>query len=164
MSNQDFEVTADALSFIGEYAKGIGVSVAIEMHQYSVADTSASTLKLLQAIGMDNIGVNPDLGNVIWAYEELAESWDQALMALAPWTIWWHCKNMYRIHIPETHRAFFVPSSLAEGEIDYRYAIAIMRQAGYDGYLLIEGIHNHDMLSLSKKSLEYVRSVLSNSA
>ena len=163
-SDQDFERTVEALSSIGAHAKGLGVSVAIEVHQFSVADTSESTLKLLDAVGLDNIRVNPDLGNMVWAYEEPAESWDQGLMALAPWTIWWHCKNMHRVHVPELHRAFFVPSSLAEGEIDYRYAIAIMRQAGYEGHLLIEGVHNHDMLSLSKKSLEYVRSVLSHLA
>lgn len=161
-SEEDFKRTAETLKEVAEKAEKGAIMIAIEVHQYSVADTSASTLKLLEAIGMDNVRVNPDLGNMLWAYDEPVESWVESLGKLAPLTVWWHCKNLHRIHVPEIGRAFFVPTALGDGDIDYRYAITEMHKAGYDGYLLIEGVKGRDVLTLSRKSLEYVRSVFSD--
>ena len=64
---------------------------------------------------------------------------EQAIAALASRSRYWHCKNLYRVHVPEIDRSYFVRVPLPDGDIDYRFAISAMVDAGYDGYLAIEG-------------------------
>ncbi len=159
-TEEDFQATAEALAQVADRAAREGIRIAIEVHQNSLADNSTSTLRLLDMVGRDNVGANPDLGNIYWTYEEPEESWEEAIQRLAPRSIWWHCKNMRRVHVPEVRRSFFVRTPLPDGDIDYRYAITAMHQAGYRGYILIEGAETGDQFYFSQRSLEYVRSVL----
>ena len=48
---------------------------------------------------------------------------EQAIVALAPYSRYWHCKNLYRVHVPETERAYFIGVPLPDGDIDYHFAI-----------------------------------------
>jgi sugar phosphate isomerase/epimerase len=130
------------------------------VHQGSIADNSWATLHLLDLVGLDSVGANPDLGNVYWQYEEPEETSESAIMALAPRAVYWHCKNLQRLHVPELHRSFFHRVPLPDGEIDYRFAISAMLSAGYDGYLAVEGAQKGDQLTQDRRSLEYVRTLL----
>ena len=60
------------------------------------------------------------------------------------------------MHIPELRRAFFLRVPLRDGEIDYRFAVAAMLDAGYQGYLAVEGAREGDQLTLDGRSVEYV--------
>ena len=160
-SEQDFLLTAERLRRAGELAAGVHVSISIEVHQGSIADNSTAMLHLLDLVGLPNVGANPDLGNIYWHYEHPEETSEQAIVALAPRAVYWHCKNLRRQHIPELRRSFFQRVPLPDGEIDYRFAIAAMLAAGYDGYLAIEGARDGDALSQDRRGLEYVRGILS---
>jgi sugar phosphate isomerase/epimerase len=160
-SEQDFLATAEQLKQAGRQAADLGVNIAIEVHQGSIADYSASTLHLLDLVGLSNVGANPDLGNIYWHYEYPEESSEEAILALAPRSVYWHCKNLRRLHIPEHKRAYFQRVPLPEGDIDYRFAIAAMQDAGYDGYLAIEGAQKGDQLSQDRRGLDYVRQLVS---
>ncbi len=74
--------------------------------------------------------------------------------------MYWHCKNLQRTHIPEIRRSFFHRVPLPDGEIDYRFAISAMLQAGYDGYLAVEGAQKGDQLTQDRRSLDYVRQLV----
>jgi sugar phosphate isomerase/epimerase len=50
---------------------------------------------------------------------------------------------------------------LPDGEIDYRFAISAMLDAGYSGYLAVEGAQKGDALSQDRRGVEYVQRVLS---
>ncbi len=163
-SEADFEATAARLRQAGQLAADLGLDISIEVHQGSIADNSAVTLHLLDLVGLANVGANPDLGNVFWQYEFPEETPEAAIVALAPRAKYWHCKNLRRFHIPELHRAFFSRVPLAEGEIDYRFAIAAMLDAGYTGYLAVEGMREGDQLTGDGRSAAYVRSVLDDLA
>jgi sugar phosphate isomerase/epimerase len=43
---------------------------------------------------------------------------------------------------------------LPDGEIDYRCGISAMLEAGYDGYLAVEGAQKGDQLTQDRRSLE----------
>jgi sugar phosphate isomerase/epimerase len=159
-SEQDFLNEAEHLSTAGRLAAEHGVSISIEVHQGSIADNSRATLHLLDLVGRENVGANPDLGNIYWHYEQPEETSETAIVALAPRSVYWHCKNLRRMHIPELHRSFFERVPLPDGDIDYRFAIAAMRDAGYSGYLAIEGAQLGDQLSLDRRSAEYARTIL----
>lgn len=155
----DIELTVAGLQQAGTVAAACGITIAIELHQFSVADTSAAIVRLLEAVALPNVRANPDLGNVLWAYSPPAEHWSAALERLAPLTAWWHCKNLIGMHVQELQRSFFTATPLWHGDIDYSYAIAAMHHAGYRGGLVIEGLWNTDNRTLMAESLRYVRSV-----
>jgi len=161
-SEQDFLSEASQLREAGKLAADAGVKISIEVHQGSIADNSAATLHLLDLVGLDSVGANPDLGNIYWHYEDAEETSEAAIVALAPRSVYWHCKNLRRLHIPDLHRAFFDRVPLPDGDIDYRFAIAAMQAAGYSGYLAVEGAQRGDQLTQDRRSAEYVRKILAD--
>lgn len=156
----DYERTAKAVSEAAAIAANLGVEISIEIHQNSIADNSWSALHLLELIDASNVGVNPDLGNIYWTYDVPEESCEAAIVALAPHVNYWHCKSLYRVHIPNLETAIYVQAPLPDGEIDYRFAIAALLDANYEGYLAIEGIRDGDQFHQDGRSVAYVKSVL----
>ncbi|MDQ6604033.1 MAG: sugar phosphate isomerase/epimerase, partial [Chloroflexota bacterium] len=156
----DFATTARYLQEAAALAADLGVEIAIEMHQRSIADNAWSCLHLLELVDRPNVGINPDLGNLYWAYDEPEESLEACIVALAPRAKYWHCKSLQRTHVPEHNRAYFRRVPLPEGEIDYRFAITAMARAGYDGYLAIEGVPLGDQLYNDARSLAYCQQII----
>jgi len=156
----DYERTATAVSEVATIAADLGVEISIEIHQNSIADNSWSALHLLELIDAPNVGVNPDLGNIYWTYDIPEESCEDAIVALAPHVNYWHCKSLYRVHIPDLETAIYVQTPLPDGEIDYRFAIAALLAVHYNGYLAIEGIRDGDQFHQDGRSVAYVKSVL----
>ena len=158
----DYERTAKAVTEVAGIAADIGIEISIEIHQNSIADNSRSTLQLLELIDAPNVGINPDLGNIYWTYDIPEETCEAAIVAVAPHINYWHCKSLSRVHIPDLETAIYVQVPLPDGEIDYRFAIAAALDAGYDGYLAIEGIRDGDQFHQDGRSVAYVKSVLSD--
>ncbi len=161
-SQEDFERTASVLREAGAVAGSAGLNITIEVHQRSIADNSWSALHLLDLAGSPYVHANPDLGNILWNYDEPEETMEEAITALAPRSKYWHCKNLHRVHVPEIERSYFVRGPLPDGDIDYRFAISAMADAGYDGYVAIEGGTAGDQLYQDRKSVEYVKGVLAS--
>ena len=159
-SSDDFERSADALREVGARAGDLGMNVTIETHQNSITDNSWSTLHLLDLVDSPHVFANPDLGNIYWCYDIPEESSEDAIVALAPRSKYWHCKNLQRVHIPENEHSFFIRVPLPDGDIDYRFAISAMHDAGFDGYLAVEGAWLGDQITADRRSLEYVKQVL----
>jgi sugar phosphate isomerase/epimerase len=159
-SEDDFVRTARVLHEVGEVAGAEGLDITVEVHQHSIADNSWSTLHLLELADSPYVYANPDLGNILWNYDEPEESMEEAIVALAPHSKYWHCKNLHRVNIEEAERAYFIRVPLPDGDIDYRFAISAMQDASYDGYLAIEGANLGDQLHQDQRSLDYVKSIL----
>lgn len=160
-SYQDFELTASILREAGNRAGEIGADVTVEVHQHAIADNSKSTLKLLEMTDSQHVYANPDLGNILWHYDEPEESSEQAIMALAPHSKYWHCKSLQRVHVPEHDRTYFLRVPLPDGDIDYRFAIHAMLDAGYEGYFALEGTQTGDHITKDARSIAYVRQIIS---
>jgi sugar phosphate isomerase/epimerase len=157
---EDYERTAKGLREVGAMAADLGVQIAIEVHQHSIVDNSWSALLLMKLVDHPNVGVNPDLGNIYWTYDVPEETCEAAIVALAPHAKYWHCKNLCRLHIPEIQRSLFQQVPLPDGDIDYRFAIAAMLNAGFNGYLAIEGMRLGDQIYGDAKSVAYVKALL----
>ena len=94
---------------------------------------------------------------VVRRTEETSES---AIVALAPISgAYWHCKNLTRIHIPDNRHAIFLQVPLHQGDIDYRFALAAMMDAGFDGTFALEGVRVGDPYDADGGSLAYIRKV-----
>jgi sugar phosphate isomerase/epimerase len=159
-SEADFVETAKQLREVGKQAADNGLDVSIEIHQGSIADNSWSGLRLVELIGLPNVGVNPDLGNIFWQFDEPEETAEQAIVALAPKAKYWHCKNLKKVHFPQLQKAVFLRVPLDLGDIDYRFAIAAMLEAGYQGYMAVEGANTGDQLSQDSRSAQYARQLI----
>ena len=158
----DFERTANALSEVGDRAGDQGSDVTIEVHQHSIADNSWSALHLLDLIDHPRVFANPDLGNIYWCYDIPEETTDEAIVALAPRSKYWHCKNLHRVYIPENEHSIFIRVPLPDGDIDYRFAISAMHDHDFDGYLAVEGATEGDQITADRRSFEYVKQVLAD--
>ena len=161
-THSDYERTASAVSEVAGVAADLGVEISIEIHQNSIADNSWSALHLLDLIDASNVGINPDLGNIYWTYDIPEESCEDAIAALAPYVNYWHCKSLYRVHIPDLETAIYVQAPLPDGEIDYRFAISALVEANYTGYCAIEGVRYGDQFLQDGRSVAYVKSVLAD--
>ena len=161
-ANADYERTAGAVSEVAGVAADLGVEISIEIHQNSIADNSWSALHLLELIDAPNVGLNPDLGNIYWTYDIPEESCEDAIAVLAPHVNYWHCKSLYRVHLPDQELAIYVQVPLPDGEIDYRFAISALVAANYSGYCAIEGVRYGDQFLQDGRSVAYVKSVLAD--
>ncbi len=159
-SEADYRINAEGIAAVADRAADLGVSISIEVHHHTICDNSWSTIHLLELIGRPNVGANPDLGNIYWAYEEPEETSEEAILALAPHANYWHMKNLLRFHLPELRRALYVRRPLPDGEINYRFAVAAMLDAGYDGYAGVEGMTVGDQLTDDGRSCERIKSLI----
>jgi len=156
----DYELTAARFREVADFAREHGVEISIELHQHSIADNSWSCLHLLDLIDRPNVGVNPDLGNLLWNYEVPEESIEACIAAVAPRSKYWHCKQLMRLHVPDLHKAYYLQTPLPDGDIDYRFSISAMVEAGYNGFLAVEGCRGGDALYRDGKSVSYVKGIL----
>lgn len=163
-TEEEFPAAAKFLAELAEEAVGAGVRVALELHHCSIADTSRSLLRILDLAGHSNLYANPDLVNLYRAYDVPEEPWYEALDKLADRVGFWHLKNTQRIHVPELKHSFAVQGALGEGDIDYRWALARMLAAGYDGWLSIEGAGAGDLLAFAERGKAYIDGILADMA
>ncbi|TSH96615.1 sugar phosphate isomerase/epimerase [Verticiella sediminum] len=158
-SDGDFAITAQRLRRLARMGRERGMSLSIEMHDRSLADTSTALLRILDEVGEPNVGANPDLCNGYRAYAVPPESWADALRRLAPRTNLWHVNNLQRVYFPEIERAAFVERPLGEGDIDYRLAVKMMQAAGFTGWTVIEYKGAGDAFETLAQGQRYFRQI-----
>ncbi len=161
-TDEELELTASALAEIADVAAEHGIVVAVEIHQNCYADSSEPTLRILDGANRTNVGANPDLGNIIRSYATPVETSEEAITRLAPRTVYVHVKNPRRVYLPDLNRAVYVrETTLGEGSIDWRFALATLAAAGYDGWLTIEGdMFTWDYEWAMEQNIAYLQSVL----
>lgn len=159
-SDHDYEATCRALRSLAARAKEKGLSLSVELHHCSLADTSAGLLRILDGVAASNVGANPDLINGYWAYAEPPETWRDAFSALVPRTNLWHVKNAQRVYVPEARRAVFLERPLSQGDIDYRWALRKAESAGFGGWISIENCGGGDPFEITSEGRKYLHRLL----
>jgi sugar phosphate isomerase/epimerase len=154
-----YEDLAPVLQDACAKASDAGTNITVEVHQNSPVDNSWSALLLHGLVDRPNFGINPDIGNVLWTYDVPEENFDDSIDALAPVSKYWHCKNLHTVYHAENNRSVFIRVPLPDGEIDYRYAISAMHNAGYSGYMTIEGAWAGDQWHQDAKSINYAKAI-----
>lgn len=149
-----------ALGFreLGQHAAEVGVAVSLELYEDTYLGSPASAVRLIDAIGHDNVGLNPDLGNLLRLHRPV-DRWDDMLRAMLPYTNYWHVKNYLRDEDPATGQITTAPVSLEAGIINYREAIRLAAEAGYSGMFTCEH-YGGDSLGVSARNRDYLRTLL----
>jgi len=157
-SDADFEATAAKLRKLADRAADDGVALSIELHDDGMTDRSEHVMRLHGMVDRPNLGVNPDLQNG-YRVPYPTEDWRTALLALAPATNFWHVKSCTRRYVPETGRYRSGRASLRDGDIDHRWALTKLVEAGFDGWISVES-GGGDALRQAEGDLRYLRGLI----
>lgn len=160
-SDENWERAAQRLAAVCDAAARRQIEVNIELYEDSLLCTSADAARLTSAVDRVNLGVNPDLGNLIRAVTPLREPWLATFRGCLPHMTYWHLKN-YTRSTPSPSGPFVVgPTSLGEGTIDYRLAVREALESGYRGPFVVEH-YGGDALGMQERGAEYLRRLIND--
>ena len=143
---------------LGAHAADLGILLSLEMYEDTYLGSGASAVRLVEDIGLGNVGLNPDIGNLIRLHRPI-EEWKALLQQVLPYANYWHVKNYLRDEDPVTGQVFTAPISMELGLIDYRTAIRDAIGFGFAGVITCEH-YGGDGLSVSATNRDYIRTLL----
>lgn len=143
---------------LGRHAAELGLRLALEMYEDTLLGTAASAVRLIEDIGLDNVGLNPDVGNLIRLRRPI-EDWREVYATTLPYANYWHLKSYTRDEDPVRGWYSATPSTLEGGLIDYRQVIRDALEGGYDGIFVMEQ-YGGDSLGVCATNAAYVRQLL----
>lgn len=153
-----WELAVSRFRAVGERAARHGVKLSLEMYEDTYLGTADSAVSLVTDIDLPNVGLNPDIGNLVRLHRPV-EDWEQMLLKTLPYTNYWHIKNYYRDHDPATGAYFTVPAPAVSGLISYRRALALALDSGFEGPICVEH-YGGDGLGVSAVNRDYLRGIL----
>lgn len=140
---------------LGEHAAAVGVLLSLEMYEDTFLGTADSSVQLVQDIGLDNVGLNPDLGNLIRLHRPI-EDWREMVAKTLPYSNYWHMKNYIRDEDVARDSYITMPAPMESGLINYREAFKLALSVGFQGILCTEH-YGGDGLSVTASNQEYLR-------
>lgn len=147
---------------LADHAASVGVAISLELYEGTYLSTADSAVAFLSDIGRDNVGLNPDLGNLVRAQSEI-EPWESMAVKTFPHANYWHVKNYSRLECPRSGLYLTAPAPMMSGLIDYRKAIAFAVAHGFKGAFLCEN-YGGDGLSVSAENRRYIQKILKSLA
>jgi sugar phosphate isomerase/epimerase len=143
---------------LGRHAAELGLQLSLEMYEDTYLGTADSAVRFIQDIGLDNVGLNPDIGNLVRLHRPI-ESWQELVEKTVPYANYWHIKNYFRDEDTAAGTYFSTPAPLALGMVDYRWAIKEALRAGFTGTFVCEH-YGGDGLGVAAMNQDYIRSLL----
>ena len=143
---------------LGEHAATLGIDVSLEMYEDTLIGTVDGALRLVESIGLDNVGLNPDLGNMYRLHRDVEDFLD-ASARCAPVANYWHVKSYSRDEDRARGLITAVPAPMESGSLDYRSAITTAISLGFAAPFCVEH-YGGDGLSVAARNAEYVRRMI----
>ncbi|WP_427004595.1 sugar phosphate isomerase/epimerase family protein [Pseudarthrobacter sp. H2] len=140
---------------LGRHAAELGILLSLEMYEDTYLGTADSSVRLVQDIGLDNVGLNPDLGNLIRVHRPI-EDWREMVTKTLPYSNYWHMKNYIRDEDVARDSYVAMPAPMESGLINYREAFRIALSVGFQGILCTEH-YGGDGLSVTASNQDYLR-------
>ncbi|WP_426006285.1 sugar phosphate isomerase/epimerase family protein [Paenarthrobacter sp. NyZ202] len=140
---------------LGRHAAEAGILISLEMYEDTFLGTGDSSVQLVQDIGLDNVGLNPDLGNLIRLHRPI-EDWRELVHKTLPYSNYWHMKNYIRDEDVARDSYIAMPSPMESGLINYREAFKFALSVGFQGILCVEH-YGGDGLSVTASNQDYLR-------
>ncbi|MBO3089635.1 sugar phosphate isomerase/epimerase family protein [Cellulomonas dongxiuzhuiae] len=143
---------------LGRHAGEVGVQLSLEMYEDTLLGTAESAVRLVQDIGRDDVGLNPDLGNLIRLHRPI-EDFQAAVAACLPVSNYWHVKSYFRDEDRTAGTYVALPAPMEMGSVSYRTAIRTAVDVGFTGPFCVEH-YGGDGLSVSARNARYIRRML----
>ena len=157
----DPEVRALAVSRfqeLGRHAAEVGVLLSLELYEDTYLGTAASAVRLVEEIGMPEVGLCPDVGNLIRLHRPI-EQWRELYAATLPYANYWQAKSYQRDEEPATGAVTSMPAPLESGIVNHREVLRMAVEAGFQGIVGLEH-YGGDGLSVCASNREYLRRIL----
>ena len=158
-SEETWTAVADRLRQLCSYAAERGVQVSIELYEDTLVSTAADVDRIIAAVGADNLGINPDLGNTFRSVTPQREHWLETFRGALPHLDLWHLKNYTRSSLGPQGPFAVAPTALGEGMIDYRLLVGEALRAGFTGPYVVEH-YGGDALHLQRLGRVYLSDLL----
>ncbi|MFE5310691.1 sugar phosphate isomerase/epimerase family protein [Isoptericola sp. NPDC056605] len=143
---------------LADHAAEVGVRVSLEMYEDTYIGTPDLAVRFLEDVDRDNVGLNPDLGNLVRLHREI-EDIPTMFEKVLPHTNFWHIKNYTRDVDLATGAYATHPTPLVQGVVNYRVMIRQALELGFDGVFVCEH-YGSDSLGVAALNREYIRGVL----
>ncbi|WP_100343586.1 sugar phosphate isomerase/epimerase family protein [Compostimonas suwonensis] len=143
---------------LGEHAGSVGMDLSLELYEDTYLGTADSAVRFVQDVGLDNVGLNPDVGNLIRLHRPV-EDWRELYATTLPYANYWHAKNYQRDEADDGTWFSAIPATARDGIIDYREVIALAISLGYRGAIVCEH-YGGDVLSVSAENASYFRRMI----
>jgi sugar phosphate isomerase/epimerase len=140
---------------LGRHAAEVGVLLSLEMYEDTFLGTADSAVRLIEEIGLPEVGLNPDIANLVRLHRPV-EPWQELVEKTLPYTNFWHVKNYSRDEDPERGAYLSVPAPMQFGLIDYRAAFRTALAHGFQGVICTEN-YGGDGLSVCAANRDYLR-------
>ncbi|MGC5223568.1 sugar phosphate isomerase/epimerase family protein [Micromonospora sp. DT81.3] len=150
-----WRLAVDRFRELGRHAEEVGVLLSLELYEHTLLGSARSAVRLVESIGLDVVGLNPDVGNLIRLHEPV-EDWRTVMSATLPYANFWHVKNYTRDENATNGTVTTAPSYLESGIIDYRESVALAVASGFQGVICTEH-YGGDGLSMSAANRDYLR-------
>lgn len=155
---ETWELAISRIRELGQHAADLGIELSLEMYEDTLIGTTEGVVRIVDGVGLDNVGVNPDLGNLYRLHREI-ESFQSAVETLAPISNYWHVKNYYRDEDRNRDFVTSVPAPMESGSMNYRAAIKTALAAGYNAAFCVEH-YGGDGLSVTAANARYIRKLI----
>lgn len=143
---------------LGKHAADLGLRMSLEMYEDTYVGTADSAVRFVEEVGLDNVGINPDVANLIRLHRPV-EDWRYLFEKTLPYANYWHVKNYTRDEAGDGSWATSVPSTMEMGLINYRQVFRDAIAAGFDGIILTEH-YGGDSLGVCATNQKYIRTLL----
>jgi len=170
-----WEKTAVWMRKCGKYAASKGRRIVMEMHHGTLCDTAESSLKLLDMIGCDAVGLTLDPVNL---YQVPTSYTGEAIRKIGKHIFNVHIKDIVRLdtgnhpaafpysyyvkHIgrftpvkytPEEKERFYAHRRIGQGGVDWHGVFAGLAEIGYTGAVTVESVDEQNPLMPSAYAL-----------
>jgi sugar phosphate isomerase/epimerase len=147
---------ADGFRQLGDVADEMGFRFAFETHMGYLHDLAEPAKKLCDMIDRKSVGINLDYGN-IFAYHE-GPSLADSVKACGDRLYMLHLKNAFLT--PGKQYENMIKCSLADGVINNREFMKLVRDANFDGPIVIEAPRPGDREWYAQQDIAYLKSVI----
>lgn len=143
---------------VADYASDVDVEISLEIYEDTFLGTPKRAVEFLHGVDRENVGLNPDIGNLIRLHRPMPRYRDM-YEAVLPYANYWHVKNYFRDEDPATGAFLSAPASLESGIINYREIIGRALDLGYKGGFTTEH-YGGDWLGVGARNAKYIRDVV----
>lgn len=164
----DFERAATWLRRAADLAAEYDRQIGLEIHAHTLTETAESTLRLLEMIDRENVGIIHDAGNMLIvddtygaaSVEKLGDAIDHV-----------HVKDLSRGGDPSFEDAFeletqrgeetFRREILGQGDVDHGPLFQALLEDGYDGHVTTEAfLQRRGPETVARHELEMLRALI----
>ncbi len=143
---------------LGEHAASVGLELSLELYEDTYLGTANSAVRFVEDVGLDNVGLNPDVGNLIRLHRPV-EDWRELYAKTLPYANYWHAKNYQRDEAADGSWHTSTPATARDGIIDYRRVIGDAISLGFRGAIVCEH-YGGDVLSVAAENARYFRRMI----